>query len=209
VDPFFAIDVSRPYDPEIIGELKISGFSDYLHPYDESHVIGVGKETVAAEEGDFSWYQGLKISLYDVTDNSEPKEVAKYEIGNRGTDSPVLTDHRAFLFDQERKLLALPVSVAIINQSQYPNGVPPYTRGETVWQGVYVFTVSLDLEDQITLKGTVTHEQTGNLDAAHQITRVLYINDVLYTISQSKIKMNSLEDLNEIKEVNLNEIGGS
>jgi inhibitor of cysteine peptidase len=205
VDPFFAIDVSRPYGPEIIGELKVSGFSDYLHPYDENHVIGVGKETVAAEEGDFSWYQGLKISLYDVTDNSEPKELAKYEIGNRGTNSPVLTDHRAFLFDQERKLLALPVSVAIINQSQYPNGVPPYAYGKTVWQGVYVFTVSLDLQDQITLKGTVTHVENGNLHIAHQITRVLYINDVLYTISQSKIKMNSLEDLSEIKEVNLNE----
>jgi len=205
VDPFFAIDVSSPFSPEIVGELKVTGFSDYLHPYDENHVIGVGKETVADESDKFSWYQGLKISLYDVTDKSAPTELAKYEIGNRGTDSSVLTDHRAFLFDQERNLLALPVSLAIVNQSQYPNGSPPpYTYGYQVWQGVYVFTVSLDLQENIALKGTITHNENGTLDTAHAITRVLYIDNVLYTISQSKIKMNSLEDLSEIKEVSLN-----
>jgi inhibitor of cysteine peptidase len=206
VDPLFVINLSDPYSPKILGELEITGYSDYLHLYDESHVIGVGKETVAAEEGDFSWYQGVKISLFDVTDVTEPKELAKYEIGDRGTDSPVLNDHKAFLFDREKNLLVLPVLVAKVNESQYPNGVPPYTYGEIVWQGVYVFTISLELEEKIMLRGTITHIENGNVhNASNYVTRALLIGEVLYTISNSKIKMNSLADLSEIKELNLNQ----
>jgi inhibitor of cysteine peptidase len=206
VDPLFVINLSDPYSPKILGELEITGYSDYLHLYDESHVIGVGKETVAAEEGDFSWYQGVKISLFDVTDVTEPKELAKYEIGDRGTDSPVLNDHKAFLFDREKNLLVLPVLVAKVNESQYPNGVPPYTYGEIVWQGAYVFTISLELEEKIMLRGTITHIENGNVhNASNYVTRALFIGEVLYTISNSKIKMNSLADLSEIKELNLNQ----
>jgi len=206
VDPLFVINLSDPYSPKILGELEITGYSDYLHLYDESHVIGVGKETVAAEQGDFSWYQGVKISLFDVTDVSEPKELAKYEIGDRGTDSPVLSDHKAFLFDKDKNLMVIPVSVAKVDESKYPNGVPPFTCGEIVWQGAYVFTVSLELEEKITLRGTITHVENGDVhNTSDYVTRSLYIGEVLYTISNSKIKMNSLVDLNEIKELNLND----
>jgi inhibitor of cysteine peptidase len=201
-DPFFVIELGEPYDPKILGELKISGYSDYLHLYDENHVIGVGKETVPAEQGDFSWYQGVKISLFDVADLSEPKEMAKYEIGDRGTDSPVLREHKAFLFDKEKSLLVLPVSVA---ERENPND-PPYTPGKIVWQGAYVFTVSLSLEEKLELKGTITHIENGDVhDAEYHVTRALYIEDVLYTISNNKVKMNSLFDLSEINELDLNE----
>jgi len=206
VDPFFVIDLSDPYAPKILGELEITGYSDYLHLYDENHVIGVGKETVAAEEGDFSWYQGVKISFFDVTNMSEPKELAKYEIGDRGTDSPVLSDHKAFLFNKEKNLLVIPVSVAKIDESQYPNEIPPYAYGEIVWQGAYVFTISLTNDEKLVLRGTITHVENGNVhDSSHHIIRALYIGEVLYTISNSKIKMNSLSDLSEINELSLNE----
>jgi inhibitor of cysteine peptidase len=201
-DPFFVIELGEPYDPKILGELKISGYSDYLHLYDENHVIGIGKETVPAEQGDFSWYQGVKISLFDVADLSEPKEIAKYEIGDRGTDSPVLREHKAFLFDKEKNLVVLPVSVA---ERENPND-PPYTPGKIVWQGAYVFTVSLSLEEKLVLKGTITHMENGDVhDAEYHVTRALYREDVLYTISNNKIKMNSLFDLSEINELDLNE----
>ena len=205
-DPLFVINLSDPYSPRIIGELEITGYSDYLHVYDENHVIGVGKETVGADEGDFSWYQGVKISLFDVTDVTAPIELAKYEIGNRGTDSPVLSDHKAFLFDKEKNLLVLPVLVAKINESEYPNGVPPYTCGQIVWQGAYVFTISLELEEKIMLRGAITHIENGNVyNASNYVTRALFIGEVLYTISEGKIKMNSLLDLSEIKELNLDQ----
>jgi uncharacterized secreted protein with C-terminal beta-propeller domain len=98
VDPLFTIDLSLPENPRILGKLKIPGYSDYLHPYDEDHVIGIGKETIEAEEGDFAWYQGLKISLFDVSNVKSPKEVDKLIIGDRGTDSPALRDHHSILF---------------------------------------------------------------------------------------------------------------
>ena len=50
-DPLFVIDVSQPENPKVLGSLKIPGYSDYLHPYDETHLIGVGKETVDSQTG--------------------------------------------------------------------------------------------------------------------------------------------------------------
>ncbi|MGB5926154.1 MAG: beta-propeller domain-containing protein, partial [Dehalococcoidia bacterium] len=91
VDPLFVIDLSDPNNPRELGYLKVTGYSDYLHPYDENHLIGIGKETT--EEGEFAWYQGVKISLFDVSDVNNPQEISKLEIGDRGTDSPVLWDH--------------------------------------------------------------------------------------------------------------------
>jgi len=205
VDPFFVIDLSDPYNPKILGELKITGYSDYLHPYDENHMIGIGKETIA-EQGDFSWYQGVKISLFDVSNYTDPKELAKYEIGDRGTDSPVLRDHKAFLFDKERKLMVIPVLVAKIDEEQYPNGVPPYVSGRAVWQGAYVFKISPDLDPKIVLLGTITHIENGNLsNTSLYIVRSLYIEDVLYTVSESMVMMNSLQDLILINVLDLNE----
>ena len=195
VDPLFVIDLTNPTSPEVLGELKITGYSDYLHPYDENHVIGIGKETVEAEEGDFAWYQGVKISLFDVTDVSDPKEIDKYEIGDRGTDSPILYDHKAFLFDRSRNLLVIPVREAQINPAQYPGEIPDNAYGEIVWDGAYVFHVSL--EEGLEVRGKITHSTSS-------IQRSLYIGDVLYTISELKIKMNSLTDLTEINTILLN-----
>jgi len=204
VDPLFVISLSNPRRPEILGELKITGYSDYMHPYDDTHMLGVGKETLADESDTFSWYQGVKISFFDVTDASRPIELAKFEIGNRGTDSPVLTDHKAFLFSKAKNLLVLPVLVAEINQSEYPNDVPPYAYGEATWQGAYVFSVSLASSGKIEVRGRITHNENGNLNCSRYIERALYIDDVLYTVSQSMIKMNSLADLSEIGSLSLN-----
>ena len=209
VDPLFVIDLKNPYIPEVLGYLKITGYSDYLHPYDENHIIGVGKETVAAEEGNFAWYQGVKISLFDVTDVEKPKEIDKYEIGDRGTDSPVLSDHKAFLFGKSRNLLVIPVLVAEIDESKYPNGVPPNAYGDYVWQGGYVFNISID--EGLVLRGGITHLENDTelmksgyyFFSPYSVKRSLYIDNVLYTISDQRIKINSLEDLGEINEIEL------
>jgi uncharacterized secreted protein with C-terminal beta-propeller domain len=209
VDPLFVIDLSDPYNPGVLGYLKITGYSNYLHPYDENHIIGIGKEAVAAEEGDFAWYQGIKIALFDVSDVNNPVEISKYEIGDRGTDSPVLWDHKAFLFDKSRNLLVIPVLEAKINPTQYPEGVPPSAYGEYVWQGAYVFDISLD--QGLQLKGRITHiESPAELEQGYyysysplSVTRSLYIDNVLYTISDAKIMMNNLENLDYINEVKL------
>ena len=107
IDPLFVIDLSDHSNPLVLGKLKIPGYSDYLHPYDENHLIGIGKDTVEAADEltesrglDFGWYQGVKMAIFDVTDVENPIELHKVVIGDRGTDSPVLYDHKAFLFDR-------------------------------------------------------------------------------------------------------------
>jgi uncharacterized secreted protein with C-terminal beta-propeller domain len=208
-DPLFVIDLSDPYNPEILGELKMPGYSNYLHPYDENYLIGIGKEAVEAEEWDFAWYQGLKIALFDVSDVSNPREIGNpYVIGERGTDSPVLWDHKALLFDKSRNLLVIPVLVAEIDESEYPEKVPPDAYGKPVWQGAYIFHISPDAG--LSLEGRITHienlgdpEQDYYFYSPFSIERSLYIGDVLYTISDAKIKMNSLENLDYINEVEL------
>ncbi|MEM3725316.1 MAG: beta-propeller domain-containing protein [Candidatus Bathyarchaeia archaeon] len=203
VDPLFVIDLSDPTNPEKLGELKIPGYSDYLHPYDENHIIGVGKETVEATEGNFAWYQGIKISLFDVTDVNNPRQIANYTIGDRGSDSPVLSDHKAFLFDKAKNLLVIPVLVAKINQSMYPEGVPSWVSGDFVGQGAFVFDVSL--EDGFVLKGNVTHLENGMSvrNVYYHVKRSLYIGNILYTVSERKVKINTIEDLEFVNEVEL------
>jgi len=200
-DPLFVINLTEPTNPTVLGELKIPGYSDYLHPYDEDHIIGVGKETVEAVEGEFAWYQGVKISLFDVSNVSNPLQIANYIIGDRGTDTPVLWDHKAFLFDKAKNLLVLPVLVAEIDPAQYPYGVPPYAYGTPVWQGAYVLNITLT--NGITLRGRITHIESGAspYESSYQVERALYIENVLYTISDKKVKLNSLEDLTLIKEI--------
>ncbi|TET91715.1 MAG: hypothetical protein E3J35_01370 [Methanomassiliicoccales archaeon] len=205
VDPFFVIDLSNPEAPRVLGELKIPGYSDYLHPYDENHIIGLGKDT--HDMGDFAWFQGVKLSLFDVTDVEHPKEVSKYIIGDRGTTSPALRDHHAFLFSRSKNLLIIPILLAEIDESKYPDGAPPNTPGEYVFQGAYVFSVTLD--DGFQLRGRITHLQDGEeIDGYYHrnpsfVQRSLYIEDGIFTLSENFVKINAMDTLAEIKAVEL------
>jgi len=210
IDPLFVIDLANPAVPKVLGELKVTGYSGYLHPYDENHIIGIGKETEYDAKEDFAWYQGVKISLFDVGDVSNPVEIDKFEIGDRGTDSPILYDHKSLLFDKEKNLLVIPVAVAKIDESDYRDGVPDWAYGNYVWQGAYVFDISLD---GIDLRGRITHMDDNTIEggkysyyyeyANYIVQRAFYMNDVLYTVSSMKVKMNNLQTLTEINEVDL------
>ena len=202
-DPLFVIDLADPTSPKILGNLTVSGYSDYLQPYDENHLIGVGKETVEAESGYFSWYQGIKVSIFDVSNVSNPVQISKATIGDRGSDSPVLNDHKALLFDKQMDLLVIPVTVAEVDPSQYPDGVvPDNAYGTQVWQGVYVYNITLT--DGLVLKGNITHAETAGIPPSTlYVNRALYIGDILYTVSQGKIELNSLADLSLLKEISL------
>jgi len=209
IDPLFVIDLSNPTAPQVLGYLKVTGYSDYLHPYDENHIIGIGKETIADEERDLAWQQGVKISLFDVSDVANPKEISKFEIGDRGTESEALRDHKAFLFDKEKNLLVLPITLAEIDENQYVDERPEWAYGKQVWQGAYVFDITL--ENGIRFKNRITHHENitkseygyTNLPYQYKIRRSLYMDDVLYTISQKIIKANDLNTIEEIKKIEL------
>jgi inhibitor of cysteine peptidase len=208
IDPLFVIGLEDPANPRVLGRLKIPGYSNYLHPYSENLLIGIGKETVEAEEGDFAWYQGVKISLFDVSDLANPTEAAKYEIGDRGTDSPILSDHKALLFDKELNLLAIPVLVAEIDETKYSGGVPDNAYGDYVYQGLYVFSVT---ENSISLRGRITHIDNKDeflksgyyFNSEYDVFRALYIEDMLYTLSNKRIEINNLTTLEAIGQIEL------
>ena len=142
VDPLYAIDLSEPDKPNVLGYLKVTGYSSYLHPYDENRIIGIGME--ANEQGRVS---GVKIALFDVSDVSNPKENAKYEIKSEGqwtwSSSEALYEHKAFLFDKEKNLLVVPIQYSYYFGEKYRN-----------WNGAYVFDIDFN---SIELKGKITH----------------------------------------------------
>ena len=203
IDPLFVIDLSDPEDPEILGELKIPGYSDYLHPYDEDHIIGIGKETSDNEWGGIS-IKGVKVALFDVSDVNKPKVIDSYEIGEAGTDSEALQEHKAFLFDKEKNILVIPIREVKGEQKYDPQY--GYYR-QKVWQGAYVF--GLTPEDGIELKGRVSHSELDEdygwyYGSPYAVRRSLYMDNVLYTVSSKRIVMNSLDDVDEeINEIDL------
>ncbi len=202
-DPLFAIDLSDPKDPKVLGQLKIPGFSNYLHPYDDKLLIGIGQDTEENSWGGTAT-KGLKISLFDVSDIANPREAAKLVLGGAGSNSDALRDHKAVLFSKEKNLLVLPVSLAEGGLRYYQN-----------FQGAAVLSVK---PDKIELKGRISHGRKQGAAAASMpeeeimpryygwdsvIRRSLYIGDTLYTVSNKYLKANALSDLKEIEELEL------
>ncbi len=102
-DPFYTVDLADPAAPKVLGELKITGYSGYLHPIADDLVIGVGQE--ATTEGRV---QGTKVSLFDVSDLARPAELAKWVVP--GSTTGVEVDHKAFLWWPATKTLVLPLN---------------------------------------------------------------------------------------------------
>jgi len=197
IDPFFVIDLSTPTKPKILGKLKIPGYSDYLHPYDKDYIIGVGKETGTNEWGGVST-QGIKLALFDVRDVENPKQAGKVEIGDSGSDSAVLSDHKAFLFDQKKNLLVIPARVV---RQEYAMDTGSGNDAPRIWFGAYVFGV--DPENGFVLKGTVEHGTQRETSywygsSSNEVKRSLYIGNVLYTLSTAKIVANPLDAIDTI-----------
>jgi len=218
IDPLFVIDLSNPDKPTLAGKLKIPGYSDYLHPYDENHLIGIGKEVDESIDADkvhssdavyYTAIQGVKLAIFDVRDIEHPVEMYKKVIGDRGTDSDATRDHKAFLFDKEKNLLVIPIKLAEISDAQKKSSDWKSMEGEWTFQGAYIYNISL--YNGFKLKGRVTHIDNPELimksgyyfDSPYSIKRSLYIDDVLYTISNKKMKMNDLKNISYINEVEL------
>ena len=199
VDPLFVIDLYDPKHPGILGKLKIPGYSDYLHPYDADHIIGLGKETNENGWGGVS-VGGLKIALFDVSDVNNPREVDAVVIGEAGTDSAALHDHKAFLFAEEKGLLIIPVSE--IKRVENPSSSYRGSYGTTTWQGAYIYSVSP--EKGFTLAGTAAHSEKGpsyTWNSPDAVRRSLFMDDTLYTVSARSIVMTGLADYSRESEV--------
>lgn len=197
-DPLLVIDLKNAEKPAVLGELKIPGFSNYLQPYDENHLIGIGKDVdidnISLGNGlnkKVALTQGMKIAMFDVTDINKPVMQFVESIGGRGTDSAALYNHKALLFSKEKNILAFPVMVTSTDDTH-----------SIVFTGAYVY--SIDLKEGFKLKGTITHAQRGgSLEGDSIINRILYIEDTLYTVSNRVIKANDINDLSEKGTLNI------
>lgn len=197
VDPFFVIDATDPKAPKVLGDLKIPGFSTYMHILDEDHVLGFGSDTV--EKDGFVTTGGFKISLYDVSDPMAPIEKSKEVIGTTGTYSELQYNHNALMISLNKGIMAFPISVC---------GKVPYV---TDFSGAYVYNIA---NDNFSYKGIVTHQpvepQLGEgdykyFDTNYNINRLVYIGDYLYSLSNNKMVVTGLKDMNKLGEVSFPE----
>lgn len=141
VDPFFVIDLSDHRNPEILGELKIAGFSKYLHPYDENTIIGFGRNADANGR-----QLGLKVSLFDVKDVSNPTELTSFILAEKYASSSAEWEHKAFLFSLSKNLMVVP---GRLSDRKNP---------ENSFNGAFVFKVKrTNNHGQIVLKGIINH----------------------------------------------------
>ncbi|MDA4119487.1 MAG: beta-propeller domain-containing protein [Thaumarchaeota archaeon] len=206
IDPLFVISFKDMAKPVILSELKVSGYSDYLHPLPGGYLIGVGKDAVPSSTiQNVAFYLGLKLSLFRVFDNGTSIQVDKLLIGDRGTDSPVLTDHLAFTFDSTRNVTVIPLTLYKVTgtQGNCSSCIPPY--GDPVWQGVYVIQVT---SSGFNILGRVSqYPGSQNFgDSANnnlQIDRSVIIGDYLYTISQVEVMVSTLSSFSTVATVQL------
>ena len=214
IDPLFVIDLKDPTNPKVLGELKIPGFSNYLHPYDETTLIGLGKDSG-------NWDASLKLSLFDVSDVKNPKEISNYILGDSRSNSIALYDHKAFLFSKEKNLLVIPVDSEeagiLIDEVFIENNddedeeniteekmIMPNPNSAKYFNGAVVFYVD---KSGFKLKGKVDHSDSDNSSRygynSDAVKRSLYIEEILYTLSNKYLKMNNLSDIEEVNSLEL------
>lgn len=187
-DPLFVLDVGNPSAPKVLGELKIPGFSNYLHPLDDSHLIGFGYDTVAKKnpQGGEPIIQtrGMKISLFDVTDFANPKEQASEIIGGLGTYSSVQSDHHALFIHPARNLFGFPITV--YQQVAGDNVLKVDGSGAMIYQ--------ITADQGIMKVADLTEKTTQNyMDWEREVQRLLYSGDAVFTIAPGRVKSYALD----------------
>ncbi len=168
IDPFFVIDLSGGV-PRILGELKIPGFSNYLHPYGQDTVIGIGRDG------------GVKVAMFDISDFDDPRLKDEVIIGDARTESLALYDHKAVLIDAKKQLISLPI------YDSYPDLHKIQGELSGQWAGFHVYGIGDGGFEDL---GTVRHG-----DDYPSRARSLYIHEALYTIMDDTLKINDLGDI--------------
>lgn len=170
VDPLYVVDLSDPTRLTVLGELKIPGFSSYLHPIGDGLLVGVGRDS-----DEWGWDRGMKISLFDVSDATNPREIDVWTLEGAYTD--VGTDHRSFLWWARDQLMVLPVNVRYW-ESDEPSGA-------------YIFKVTRP--GGLERFGRVDHSRDGRQE--EPLRRSLVIGQDLWTMSASLLQRNDIGTL--------------
>ncbi|KYG08559.1 hypothetical protein BE21_22970, partial [Sorangium cellulosum] len=181
VDPLFVLDLSDPESPSVAGELKIPGFSEYMHPLDDGHLLAIGRD--GDENGVVT---GLALQIFDVTDPSAPTLLHKESLEGDYTSSEAEYNHKAFTYYGERDVLAFPVV--------------SYDR-ETGAVASTLELFNVDIAEGFSHLGAVDH--SGFFSATSgcyyyggaAVNRGVFIEDHVYSISYGGVLVNALDDL--------------
>jgi Beta propeller domain len=195
-DPLYVFDLGDPGAPSIAGELKIPGFSTYMHMMDAQHLLTIGYD--ADDQGSFAWFTGVRLQIFDVSDMKNPKLSHAEIIGTRGSSSEALTNHLAFNYFAPKHLLALPMTIC--------EGGSGGSFGTTMtFAGLIVYDTTAS--GGFVQRGRVAHPQTssGGYDsgacsnwwtqASSEVKRSVIMDDFVYSISERRVKVNALSNL--------------
>lgn len=186
IDPLFVLDLSEPTDPSIRGELKIPGYSDYLHPFGDNLLIGVGRSTMETPWGGVVAH-AVQLSLFDVTEPNNPTLIEQLELGGYGSESDVSNTHKAFAFLPDRGLLAIPA--VLLPEQNNPWGDGGYWGGP-VFDGVVCFHVDAEGFTELGRVGSVVYDEWGWT----QWRRAAFIDDVAYAVTPAGVRAAALDD---------------
>ena len=184
-DPFYTLDLTDPKTPKVRGELKITGYSGYLHPIEENLILGIGQE--ATEEGVTT---GTKAALYDVEDLDDPKVISIWSPGSGRSSAE--WDHHAFLWWPPEGIAVLPIRD---------------------WRNDKAEAVLLKIENgDLEEFGRITHSERGSPPDAKPefmipIERSLIVGGEIWTYSRGQLQANLMADLSVSKKVQLPILG--
>ena len=220
MDPLFVVDLADPTSPKFLGKLNITGYSTYLHPYDENHLIGIGMETEtktntlsSGRTSTTTRISGMKIALFDISNFNNPKVVSTVKIGDSGTSSAALNNPKAMLFDLEHKLIAIPVTNIPIDLTgssnddissltkSYMSSYSSTYKTKDLSEGYAVF--SIDAEEGIKQRAIIAHNFKINYSSYKNSSamRGVRIGDYLITVSAKGMQINDLATLSSISEL--------
>ncbi len=182
IDPLYTIDLHDPTNPTMLGELKIPGFSAYLHPVGEDLLLGVGYD--GTDEGQLL---GLQLSLFDVSDLKDPKRIHQAGLGEAFGWSEAIFDHKAFLYWGKTQLALVPTESYHWDEQ---------TMTESYFSGALGY--SIDREDGIQPVGEIQHITDNDWGWSPPIRRSMVIGDRVMTLSDLGLKTSVLGDLSDV-----------
>nr|WP_255420236.1 MULTISPECIES: beta-propeller domain-containing protein [unclassified Micromonospora] len=185
-DPLYTVDLRDPTAPKVSGELKINGYSAYLHPAGEGRLLGVGQE--ASDRGRV---QGTQLSLFDVSDPTKPTRIAQYHVKQGHSEAEF--DPHAFLYWPAERLVVVPLTVYGAGAVSKPGAVKDLGRPGLPTNVAVALRVG---DGGFTEVGTVDHTLgTGRPEHLAPIRRSLVVDGVLWTVSDAGLKATSLSSM--------------
>jgi len=204
-DPLYVVDFSNPEDPKLAGELEIDGYSDYLQPIGEDYLLGIGKDAAPASDGIGDGFgaleQGIKLSLFNVSDANNPTEVQSLVIGERGSQAAALTNHRAITIqratDTHPTRIAFGIDVAGLAD---PRPIEdPFTWFPWNFTGLHGFDINVGDNAGIEKRGVMVVNSASNPNGFsggfYGDDRSVIVNDSVFYVHGSDVFSANWTDL--------------